>query len=73
VWDHILDFWKLRHEPNVLFTTYEAMKKVTSYHFQGTSLLMQFTVYHLEVHTLKELAVQVMTGTIQALAHIHTS
>lgn len=27
MWDHILDFWKLRHEPNVMFTTYEAMKK----------------------------------------------
>jgi len=30
VWDHILDFWKIRHEPNVMFNTYEEMKKVTS-------------------------------------------
>jgi hypothetical protein len=73
VWDHILDFWELPHEPNVLFITYEAMKKVKCHHFQGTSLLMQFTVYRLEVRTLKELAVQVATRTIQALAHIHVS
>ncbi|GLH05741.1 Sulfotransferase [Gryllus bimaculatus] len=26
-WGHILDFWKLRHEPNVLFNTYEEMKQ----------------------------------------------
>ncbi|XP_023711627.1 luciferin sulfotransferase, partial [Cryptotermes secundus] len=63
VWDHILDFWKLRHEPNVIFTTYEEMKKVTSpiYHLQGTNILMHFTVYHIGVHTLRELAVQVLT------------
>lgn len=30
VWDHILVFWKMRHEPNVLFNTFEEMKKVTS-------------------------------------------
>jgi hypothetical protein len=40
VWDHILDFWKLRHEPNVMFTTYEAMKKVTAHTSQSTYLLM---------------------------------
>ncbi|XP_069681095.1 luciferin sulfotransferase-like [Periplaneta americana] len=26
-WEHVLEFWKLREEPNVLFNTYEDMKK----------------------------------------------
>lgn len=26
-WPHILDFWELRHEPNVFFTSYERMKR----------------------------------------------
>ncbi|EDW92367.2 LOW QUALITY PROTEIN: uncharacterized protein Dyak_GE14312 [Drosophila yakuba] len=25
-WPHILDFWQLRHEPNIFFTSYERMK-----------------------------------------------
>ncbi|KAJ9573815.1 hypothetical protein L9F63_008797 [Diploptera punctata] len=28
LWDHTLDFWKIRHEPNVLFNTYEEMRKI---------------------------------------------
>ncbi|KDR22997.1 estrogen sulfotransferase-like isoform X2 [Zootermopsis nevadensis] len=27
VWDHILDFWNIRHESNVMFNTFEEMKK----------------------------------------------
>lgn len=27
VWPHVLDFWKRRNEPNVLFLKYEDMKK----------------------------------------------
>ncbi|GLH08697.1 Sulfotransferase [Gryllus bimaculatus] len=27
IWNHILGFWKRRHEPNILFLTYEDMKK----------------------------------------------
>lgn len=26
-WDHILEFWNMRHESNIFFTTYERMKK----------------------------------------------
>ncbi|XP_066994281.2 luciferin sulfotransferase [Anabrus simplex] len=26
-WDHVLDFWKLRDQPNILFYTYEQMKE----------------------------------------------
>ncbi|XP_066994999.2 luciferin sulfotransferase-like [Anabrus simplex] len=26
-WDHVLDFWKLRDQPNILFYTYEEMKE----------------------------------------------
>lgn len=26
-WPHILEFWKMRHEPNIYFTSYERMKK----------------------------------------------
>ncbi|KAJ4450639.1 hypothetical protein ANN_02068 [Periplaneta americana] len=26
-WEHVLEFWKLREEPNILFNTYEDMKK----------------------------------------------
>ncbi|XP_069678908.1 luciferin sulfotransferase-like isoform X2 [Periplaneta americana] len=26
-WEHVLEFWKIRDEPNVLFNTYEEMKK----------------------------------------------
>lgn len=33
-WDHILDFWKLRNEKNVLFLTYEDMKKVNNSNFK---------------------------------------
>lgn len=27
-WGNILGFWKMRHEPNILFNTFEEMKKV---------------------------------------------
>ncbi|XP_075161038.1 sulfotransferase 1E1-like [Haematobia irritans] len=26
-WTHIVDFWKMRHEPNIFYVTYEEMKK----------------------------------------------
>ncbi|KAJ9583706.1 hypothetical protein L9F63_021951, partial [Diploptera punctata] len=26
-WDHVLDYWKLKDDPNFLFNTYEEMKK----------------------------------------------
>ncbi|XP_069674635.1 luciferin sulfotransferase-like [Periplaneta americana] len=26
-WDHVLDYWKLRDEPHILFNTYEEMKR----------------------------------------------
>lgn len=26
-WSHILEFWEMRHQPNVFFTSYERMKK----------------------------------------------
>lgn len=26
-WPHILEFWNMRHEPNIYFTSYERMKK----------------------------------------------
>ncbi|XP_073838689.1 sulfotransferase 1E1-like [Musca autumnalis] len=26
-WTHIVDFWKMRNEPNIFFTTYEEMKR----------------------------------------------
>lgn len=26
-WDHILEFWEMRHEPNIYFTSYEMMQK----------------------------------------------
>jgi hypothetical protein len=28
-WDHVLDYWRLRHEPHVLFNTFEEMKTVS--------------------------------------------
>ncbi|KAK7873232.1 hypothetical protein R5R35_011312 [Gryllus longicercus] len=27
LWEHMLDFWKMKDEPNILFNTYEEMKK----------------------------------------------
>ncbi|GLH10762.1 Uncharacterized protein GBIM_15663 [Gryllus bimaculatus] len=27
LWEHVLDFWKMKEEPNILFNTYEEMKK----------------------------------------------
>lgn len=26
-WDHIVEFWQMRHEANIFFVTYEEMKK----------------------------------------------
>ncbi|PSN38744.1 Sulfotransferase family cytosolic 1B member 1 [Blattella germanica] len=30
-WDHVLDYWRLRDEPNVLYNTYEEMKRHLSF------------------------------------------
>jgi len=29
IWNHILGFWRRRHEPNILFLKYEDLKKVS--------------------------------------------
>lgn len=26
-WEHLMDFWRMRNEKNIFFTTYEAMKR----------------------------------------------
>lgn len=33
IWSHIMGFWKLRNEPNVLFLRYEELKKVLKFLF----------------------------------------
>jgi hypothetical protein len=32
-WPHVLNFWKRRNEPNILFLKYEDLKKVSETHF----------------------------------------
>ena len=37
-WDHVLDYWKIREEPNILFNTYEEMKVVCNVKLYGFQL-----------------------------------
>lgn len=30
-WDHVLDFWNRKTDPNILFLTYEEMKSVSKF------------------------------------------
>lgn len=44
VWDHILEFWKMRHEPNVMFNTFEQMKKDLPGVVQRTAAFLNCTL-----------------------------
>jgi hypothetical protein len=39
-WSHVREFWKRRHQPNILFITFEDMKKVRRYFDYETKLLI---------------------------------
>ncbi|XP_075159662.1 sulfotransferase 1E1-like [Haematobia irritans] len=55
-WNHLIDFWKMRHEPNVFFTTFEEMKRdlrkviVDLNHFMENADLSEEDLMKLEEH-----------------------
>lgn len=39
--DHVMTFWKMRHDPNVLFLTYEEMKKDLRTSIEKVAMFME--------------------------------
>ncbi|XP_061394232.1 sulfotransferase 1E1-like [Musca vetustissima] len=66
-WTHIVDFWKMRNEPNIFFTTYEEMKKDLGKVIQQLCDFLgrpQLTAEELE-NTLNHLSFENMKGNDQ--------
>lgn len=51
-WPHVLNFWKRRDDPNILFLKYEDLKKVSenqqSYFYEVTPHSLMSVVYFLK-------------------------
>lgn len=54
IWDHILGFWELRNEPNVLFIKYEDMKADLDGHIYKTAKFLGKEINEEQVEKLKE-------------------
>ncbi|XP_067007721.2 luciferin sulfotransferase [Anabrus simplex] len=54
IWNHILGFWSRRHEPNILFLTYEEMKRDLSGIIRTTADFLGKTLSENDVNRLEE-------------------
>nr|ANI86000.1 sulfotransferase [Locusta migratoria migratoria] len=54
VWNHILGFWKKRHEPNILFLKYEEMKRDQKGAIRKTAAFLGKTLTEEQVNQLAE-------------------
>ncbi|RZC34557.1 Sulfotransfer 1 domain containing protein, partial [Asbolus verrucosus] len=53
-WEHILSFWKIRDQENILFLKYENMKKDLAKVIQETSTFLGKSVPDEEIQTLQD-------------------
>lgn len=53
-WPHVLDFWQLRHEPHIYFTSYERMKTQLGQVIEDVARFLQRPVSVDQVQQMKK-------------------